>query len=133
MPFPSALQRKPCQGATAKLLLISGWSLEKLLNSWNDKHASACYVEYEKREYNGEDPRYKVEYRYTGKVLMGEGTDIWRYLRGIANKVVFYDPAHDITVKGKANQRPQWRLQANKKIEETLGVLYDAVRVERTY
>ena len=45
--------------------LVSGWSMDKLLSSWNEKHAAACYVEYEKREYTGTNPAYKFEYRYT--------------------------------------------------------------------
>jgi hypothetical protein len=108
-------------------LLLSGWSMDKLLNSWNGKHAAACYVEYEKRNYQGADKRYKKEYRYTGKVILGEGTDIWKYLRGIGDQVVQYDPGHDITLKGKTNQRPQWRIQVKKDLEAQLGSLYDKV------
>ncbi len=113
-------------------LLVSGWSMDKLLSSWNDKHAAACYVEYEKRKFQGTDPRYKWEYRYSGKIILGEGTDIWRYLEGIGDHVVYYDPAHDITVKGKTNQRPQWRLQVNKNFEEQLSSLYEVVTDEST-
>lgn len=111
-------------------LLVSGWSMDKLLSSWNDKHAAACYVEYEKRKYQGTDPKYKWEYRYTGKVILGEGTDIWKYLEGIGDHVVCYDPAHDITVKGKTNQRPQWRLQVKRDFETQLSSLYEKVTDE---
>ena len=109
--------------------LLSGWSIDKLLNSWNKKHAAACYVEYEKRKYEGVDPRYKWEYRYTGKVILGEGTDIWKYLQCICDRLVFYDPAHDITVNGKSNQRPQWRLQS-RKLESRITGLYEIVTEE---
>jgi hypothetical protein len=111
-------------------LLVSGWSIHKLLSSWNDKHAAACYVEYEKRKYQGSNPKYKWEYRYSGKVILGEGTDIWKYLEGIGDRVVFYDPAHDITVKGKTNQRPQWRLQVKTDFKVQLSSLYAKVTGE---
>ncbi len=110
-------------------LLLSGWSIDKLLNSWNDKHAAACYVEYEKRKYQGSDPRYKWEYRYTGRVVLGEGTDIWRYLQCIGDRLVQYDPAHDITLKGKTNQRPQWRFQVSNLETQIVG-LYEKVTEE---
>ena len=110
-------------------ILVSGWSLTKLLTSWNAKHASACYVEYEKRKYSGKDAGHDFEYRYTGKVFICEGTDIWAFLRGISEQVIYYDPGHDITVSGKSNQRPQWRMSVRKTFEKDLSVLYDNVTV----
>lgn len=110
--------------------LLSGWSLEKMLNSWNDKHASACYVEYEKRKYSGDDKVHDNEYRYTARVFICEGTDIWLYLAGIAKNIIYYDPGHDITKTGKTNQRPQWRISVTKKLEATLSELYDTVTLE---
>ena len=114
----------------ATQVLISGWSMDKLLSSWNEKHAAACYVEYEKRRYRGSDPSYKWEYRYSGKALLGEGTDIWKYLRAVSEQIVYYDPAHDIAVGGKPRQRPQWRLEVKSNFEEQLSVLYDSVFFE---
>jgi hypothetical protein len=111
-------------------LLVSCWSMDKLLSSWTDKHAAACYVEYEKRKYQGTNPKYKWEYRYAGKIILGEGTDIWKYLEGIGDQVVYYDPAHDITVKGKTNQRPQWRLQVKSDFAAQLSSLYEKVTDE---
>jgi hypothetical protein len=110
--------------------LLSGWSFHKMLNSWNDKHASACYVEYEKRQYSGPGNAHNYEYRYTGKVFICEGTDIWAYLSGIGKNIIYYDPGHDITKTGKTNQRPQWRTAVTKKFESNLNELYDVVTLE---
>jgi hypothetical protein len=107
--------------------LLSGWSFQKMLNSWNEKHASACYVEYEKRKYSGPDKSHDAEYRFTGFIFICEGTDILRYLSGIAKNLIYYDPAHDLTKAGKANQRPQWRITVSKKFEDQLNELYDSV------
>lgn len=104
--------------------------MEKLLSSWNEKHSAACYVEYEKRAYRGNDSAYKWEYKYTGNVLLGEGTDIWKYLEGIGARIVYYDPAHDINKKGEPKQRPQWRIQVKKNFNEQLKSLYSKVSVK---
>jgi len=111
--------------------LLSGWSFQKMLNSWNDKHASACYVEYEKRRYTGSDTKHDYEYRYTGRVYICEGTDIFAYLAGIGKDIIYYDPGHDITKTGKTNQRPQWRMTVSKQtFQKDLGELYDSVTLE---
>lgn len=110
--------------------LLSGWSFQKMLNGWNEKHASACYVEYEKRKYSGADKAHDYEYRYTGRVFICEGTDIWLYLAGIAKDIIYYDPGHDITKAGKTNQRPQWRISVTRKLEKDLNELYDTVILE---
>ena len=111
--------------------LVSGWSMKKLLDSWNKKHAAACYVEYERRNYTGGLPGHDAEYRFTGRLLVCHGTSIWRYLSAIADNYVYYDPGHEITAKGAATVRPQWRVSVTKKIGETLGALYDDVSEEQ--
>ncbi|MDP3460816.1 MAG: MvaI/BcnI family restriction endonuclease [Hyphomonas sp.] len=104
--------------------VISSWSLEKLAEGWNAKHASAVYVRVEKRE-NPETGR--DEYRYLAPFMMCEGTDIWRLLRAIHEGVVYYDPAHSIYADDRAKQRPQWRV-STVGFGETLGRLYRSVR-----
>ena len=107
--------------------VVSGWSFDKLLTGWNGKHASACYVEYEKRAYSGSRTEHDAEYRYTGRIFVCEGTNIWNYLRAIVAKTVYYDPAHEILPTGKTKQRPQWRLSVNQGFSNTLSTLYDKV------
>jgi hypothetical protein len=108
----------PDSGAVA-----ASWSLERLANCWNAKHASAMYVAADARE----NPDGSAEYRYSDEVLVGEGTDVFRLLRAIHRGVVWYDPADSIYASGQAKVRPQWRTGA-RKLRETMGTLYGAVR-----
>ncbi|HEV2515418.1 MAG TPA: MvaI/BcnI family restriction endonuclease [Devosia sp.] len=62
-------------------------SFTTLATLWNRKHAQAVYVPAECRT----DPAR--EYRYGGRVRLGEGTDFLRLLAAIADGVVHYDPA----------------------------------------
>lgn len=110
--------------------LVSGWSFNKLLDGWKSKHSSACYVEYEKRPYSGTKPGHDAEYRFTGRLMVCEGTSIWDYLKAIVAQTVYYDPAHEILPTGKTKQRPQWRISVTKKFQEKLDTLYDQVAEE---
>lgn len=109
--------------------LVSGWSFEKLMDAWSNKHAKACYVEYEKRDGVG------GQYLYPGTVYICEGTNIFKYLRAIINTTVNYDPAYDLFPvghsrhpKGKPSVRPQWRMASTKsKFKERLSDLYEEV------
>ena len=110
--------------------MVSGWSFEKLLRSWNEKHSKACYVEYESRPYQGNDSNHDKEYRYTGRIYLCEGTNIFRYLRGIVQTSVYYDPAHEIKEQGGSSVRPQWRISvSNKHFKSALEQLYFQVTV----
>ena len=104
--------------------VISSWSLEKLADGWNAKHAFAVYVRAEKRE---SAETAKDEYRYLAPFLMCEGTDVWRLLRAITDGVVYYDPAHSIYADDTAKQRPQWRV-STVGFGDTLARLYRSVR-----
>lgn len=110
--------------------LVAGWSFNKLLDGWNAKHSSACYVEYEKRPYSGTISGHDAEYRFTGRLMVCEGTSIWDYLKAIVAQTVYYDPAHEILPSGKAKQRPQWRISVTKAFQEKLDTLYDQVAEE---
>ena len=90
--------------------IVARWSLERLANSWNSKHASALYIPYIRRPAAGGSHDY--EYQYGSKALVGEGTDVWRLLRAIHKGMVFYDPAHSIYPDGTAKVRPQWRVNS---------------------
>lgn len=105
--------------------LIAGWSLEKLANSWNSKHALAAYVPAEFRK----DPEGEGDqYRFNGPWFMCEGTDVWRLLRAIDSGLVYYDPAHTIYADGTAKVRPQWRIGTSR-LEAALRQLYAGVSV----
>ncbi len=87
--------------------IVACWSLEKLANCWNLKHANALYITFDSRD--GADG---TEYRFAASWLAGHGTDVWRLLRAIHRGVVFYDPADTIYAGGKAKVRSQWRINA---------------------
>jgi hypothetical protein len=103
--------------------LAASWSLERLANCWNAKHASAMYVPAEARE--GADGF--AEYRFGDVVLVGEGTDVFRLLRAIHRGLVWYDPADSIYATGQAKVRPQWRTGA-RNLERTMQSLYANTR-----
>lgn len=109
-------------------VIVAGWSFEKLLKSWNEKHSKACYVEYESRPYQGSDSKHDKEYRYTGRIYLCEGTNIFRYLRAIISTSVFYDPAHELGEQRGSSVRPQWRVAvSDKRFEAALQELYSKV------
>lgn len=90
--------------------IAAGWSLEKLANCWNAKHASALYITFSSRE----DDNGQMEYRYCDTWLQGRGTDVWRLLRAIDQGIVFYDPADTIYADGRPKVRSQWRINASQ-------------------
>jgi hypothetical protein len=106
-------------------LMVSGWTFSKLLDSWSEKHAAACYVEYEKR--TRQCPLHDADYLFTGKTYVAHGTTIFHYLRAIASDVVYYDAGHEISSNGKLHQRPQWRISVTSKLQDKLSKLYNEV------
>jgi hypothetical protein len=102
--------------------IVASWSLERLANSWNAKHASALYVFSEARDAGGE-----VQYRYASEALVGEGTDVFRLLRAIHTGLVYYDPADSVYADGEQKVRPQWRM-SSANLERAMGKLYADVK-----
>jgi len=109
--------------------LISGWSFEKLVESWNQKHANACYLTYQSRAHTGSSKAHDKDYKYNPRIYVCQGTNIYKLLKSIANSVVNYDPGHEIKANGEAKQRPQWRVGVIKNFEKRLSHLYDTVDV----
>lgn len=99
--------------------IAAGWSLDKLANCWNAKHANALYISARRRE--GSDGHY--EYAFGPNWMTGTGTDVFKLLRGIASGLVFFDPAHTIYSDGRAKVRPQWRINA-RQLPEAMKLLY---------
>lgn len=99
--------------------IAAGWSLDKLANCWNAKHANALYIAAKRRIM--EDGTY--EYSYGPGWVTGTGTDVFRLLRGIASGLVFFDPAHTIYADGKAKVRPQWRINS-RQLPQAMKRLY---------
>jgi hypothetical protein len=102
--------------------VVASWSLERLANSWNAKHASALYIFAEARE-----SEQGAEYRYASEALVGEGTDVFRLLRAIHSGLVYYDPADSTYANGDQKVRPQWRM-SSANLELAMARLYSSVR-----
>lgn len=107
--------------------LIAGWSFQKLLDSWSPKHALAAYVEYEKRPYTRIDGLHDHEYRFTGRVHVGTGTTIFKYIDSVRNGTVYYEPGDETNSDGKSKQRPQWRMSVTTRLNAKLSSLYEQV------
>lgn len=45
--------------------------------------------------------------------LMFEYFPTWRFLRAVADDVVYFDPAHSIYADGPAKVSPQWRISTS--------------------
>jgi hypothetical protein len=98
--------------------IAASWSLEKLANCWNAKHANALYITFESRA-DGD----QTEYRYSGAWVQGKGTDVWRLLRAIDRGIVFYDPADTIYADGRPKVRSQWRINSGG-LNQAMALLY---------
>jgi hypothetical protein len=99
--------------------IAAGWSLEKMANCWNAKHANALYITFDSRD--GADGQ--IEYRFASQWLQGKGTDVWKLLRAIDRGTVFYDPADTIYADGKPKVRSQWRINSAT-LKHAMSVLY---------
>lgn len=109
---------------------ISKWSFNKFFHSWETKHANAIYIKNERDSINN-------KYKYSNIVYVCHGTSIWRMLKALIDKKIYYDPGHEVYIKGhtkypngKVWQRPQWRMSASKKnFVSNLEVLYGSVEI----
>lgn len=108
--------------------IVSGWSFEKLLKNWEEKHNSACFVKYEKKPYTGSDGAHDYEYKFTGDIFITDGTTLFKYLMAVAKSVIYYDSAHEISASGEKHARPQWRIGVNRKLIRTLSEIYNQVK-----
>jgi hypothetical protein len=99
------------------------WLFADLMTHWNRKHAQAVYVPSISRS-AGE----LNEYHYGMVVRMGEGTDFPRFLRCVADGVVYYDPGIKVE-NASTNPKPKRRNQFRVKSRE-IGALYDKFTVE---
>lgn len=99
--------------------VAAAWSLEKLANCWNAKHANALYITFKSREGDGG----LAEYQYSPTWVQGRGTDVWRLLRAIDRGIVFYDPADTIYSDNRAKVRPQWRINSSQ-LPQAMALLY---------
>ncbi len=95
----------------------AGWSFGDLMISWNKKHAQAAYVPYESEKIAA------PAYRYLSPALLGEGTDLSRYLAAVCSGKVIFDPGSKVmnasSPKSTVKARSQFRMPVKH-----LAVLY---------
>lgn len=87
--------------------VAASWDFVGLLAHWSRKHSRAVFVPAIKQ-------RATVsKYTYGSRVLLAEGTDYSRVLRGLANGTVYYDPGIKVENESgtpKAKKRSQFRV-----------------------
>lgn len=112
--------------------VISGWSFEKIGESWSKKHAGAVYVETKQvRSKTGE-----VEgYSFGPSSLFGLGTSALRLVTAIGRGDVFLDPGDTMAKGASPHARTQWRIAGNVSttLPKRLGPLYDELRKESLF
>ena len=86
----------------------AAWSFAHLLIKWNKKHAQAAYVSYESEKIGA------PAYRYFSPALLGEGTDLNRYLAALCAGLVIFDPGSKVmnasSQKSTVKARSQFRM-----------------------
>ena len=95
------------------------WPYASILEHWRRKHAFAAYVPSLCRDEHGR------EYRYGHRIRLGIGTDILRFLDGIASGAVYYDPGIKVEGSGtrrRSKRRSQFRIRSSE-----IGRLYGAL------
>lgn len=90
------------------LVTAAGWSFQKLLSVWKNKHARAVYILAEKQK----TPH--TQYRYFNEVQLSEGGDFIRFLECVANGKLYLDPGLKAenwnSGKPKIKKRNQFRM-----------------------
>ena len=109
-------------GGAVELLTDAGdcaaaWLFSDLIIDWNKKHAQAAYVPYESEKIGA------PAYRYFSPALLGEGTDLNRYLAALCAGLVIFDPGSKVmnasSQKSTVKARSQFRMSV-----QNLPVLY---------
>ena len=91
--------------------VASSWSFTKLMALWKRKHAKAVYIPSLSRM-KGFKSKY---YSFCSNVRLFEGTTFERFLHGMAETCVYYDPGiniKNINTKPKAKPRSQFRIRS---------------------
>lgn len=108
-------------GGAVELLTDTGhcaaaWSFGGLMIGWNKKHAQAAYVSYESEKEKA------PAYRYFSPALMGEGTDLTRYLAALCAGRVIFDPGSKIMNASAAKPSVKARSQFRISVKDLSGL-----------
>lgn len=99
--------------------IAASWGFAHLLKHWTRKHAKAAYVPSQMRK---EPSR---QYYYGGIVRLAVGTSFLRFLKAMAEGLIYYDPGiklENATTAPKVKRRSQFRVRSRN-----IRDLYDAV------
>lgn len=89
--------------------LAAGWRFDKLIEHWKKKHSNTCYVTYT-ADKNNEIPSYL----YGPKIILGQGTSLDHFLKGLHSCAIYYDPGINMKLKDgkwKFKKRNQFRVK----------------------
>jgi len=85
------------------------WLYADLMKHWNRKHAQAAYIPSRCRT---EPSR---QYIYGSQIELGEGTDFLRFLKAVADGIIYYDPG--IKLEGASSSKPTTKRRSQFRIK----------------
>jgi len=85
------------------------WLYADMMKHWNRKHAQAVYIPSMCRT----DPAR--QYIYGSQIDLGEGTDFHKFLRAVADGLVYYDPG--IKLEGASSSNPKTKRRSQFRIK----------------
>lgn len=98
------------------------WLFSDLITHWERKHSKAAYVPSMRRDMPS------AQFKYGHVVRLGEGTDALRFLKAVADGVVYYDPGIHVENLSSApvtKRRSQFRVKSRD-----IGHLYTTLMQE---
>lgn len=96
------------------------WLYADMMKHWNRKHAQAVYIPSMCRT----DPAR--QYIYGNQIDLGEGTDFLRFLKAVADGLVYYDPG--IKLEGASSSKPITKRRSQFRIKPVhLSGLYHSM------
>ena len=101
---------------TDKGYCAAAWSFADLMIGWNKKHAQAAYVPYESEKVAA------PAYRYLSPALLGEGTDLTRYLAALCSGKVIFDPGSKVMNASSSHSTVKARSQFRISVKHLSGL-----------
>lgn len=113
--------REPSENGSLFLSSDSGevaasWSFEKILTHWKRKHSAAAFVPSEKQMNPNSIGPGATEYRFGNEINLGEGTTFAKFLDGLLEQRIYYDPGIHVALSNGewiAKKRNQFRVNSS--------------------
>lgn len=99
------------------------WTFAKLIEHWGRKHARTVYIPYIKQK-----KQAVTEYQYINPIMLGIGTDFYKFLRAFNDGFIYYDPGSKLFIneRGHSQTKARNQFRINKR---NLTHLYDQFSV----